>query len=188
MSTIARFSVEEYDRIVATGAFDGKNRRRIELIRGEIREMSPIGSKHADIVAWLNVWSVENVPRDVAGIRVQSPLNLGAAESEPEPDLLWVSPKRYRDAHPTASDVILLIEVADSSLDYDRAEKAEIYAEAGIREYWLVNVIDRTIEVRRDPKDREYLSEQVFGAGEFVSPVDIPGVRLSVDDVFGLSE
>ena len=151
MSTIAKFTVEEYERIVTTGAFDGKNRRRVELIRGEIRDMSPIGTKHADIVAWLNVWSVENVPRDVAGIRVQSPLKLGTIESEPEPDLVWVLPKRYRDAHPTANDVILLIEVADSSLDYDRGEKAEIYAEAGIREYWLVNIVDRTLEVRRGP-------------------------------------
>jgi Uma2 family endonuclease len=185
MSTIARFSVEEYDRIVATGAFDGKNRRRIELIRGEIREMSPIGSKHADIVAWLNIWSVENVPRDVAGIRVQSPLSLGAVESEPEPDILWVLPKRYRAAHPTSNDVILLIEVADSSLDYDRGEKAETYADAGIREYWLVNIIDRTIEVRRDPKDGEYLSEQVFAAGETLNSLGVPGVQLNVDEVFG---
>jgi Uma2 family endonuclease len=188
MSTIARFSVEEYDRIVATGAFDGKNRRRIELIRGEIREMSPIGSKHADIVAWLTTWSADNVPRNLAGIRVQSPLKLGTVESEPEPDLAWVLPKRYRDAHPTARDVILLIEVADSSLDYDRGEKAELYAEAGIKEYWLVNIVNRTIEVRRDPKDGEYLSEKVFAAGESATPVSMPNVRLSVDDIFGLPD
>lgn len=184
MSTIAKFTIEEYERIVTTGAFDGKNRRRVELIRGEIREMSPIGSKHADILAWLTTWSADKVARDIAGIRVQSPLKLGAAESEPEPDLVWVLPKRYRDAHPTADDVILLIEVADSSLDYDRGEKAEIYAKAGIREYWLVNIINRTIEVRREPKDGEYLSEQVFAAGESVSPLAVPDVRLNVDDVF----
>jgi Uma2 family endonuclease len=188
MSTIAKFTVEEYERIVTTGAFDGKNRRRVELIRGEIREMSPIGTNHADIVAWLNVWSVENAARDVAGIRVQSPLKLGPIESEPEPDLVWVLPKRYRDAHPTANDVILLIEVADSSLEYDRGEKAEIYAEAGIREYWLINIIDRTIEVRRDPRGGEYTSEQVFGAGESVSPLAVPAVPLSVDAIFGSPE
>lgn len=188
MSTIAKFTVEEYERIAALGAFDGKNRRRVELIRGEIREMSPIGTKHADIVAWLTTWSADNVSRDVAGIRVQSPLKLETTESEPEPDLVWVLPKRYRDAHPTASDVILLIEVADSSVDYDRGEKAEIYAEAGIHEYWLINIIDRTIEVRRSPKDGEYSSDQVFAAGESVSPLSVPNVRLSVDDVFGSSE
>jgi Uma2 family endonuclease len=187
MSTIARFSVKEYERIVATGVFGGKNRRRIELIRGELREMNPIGPEHADIVAWLTAWSLKAVAPDSISVRVQSPIALGTAESEPEPDIVWVGPKRFLSGHPTPNEVLLLIEVAESSLDFDRGEKADMYAEAGISDYWIVNLEDRTVEVRRDPKGGGYRSLRTFGGGETVQPLAASDARLIVDSLFAES-
>jgi len=184
MSTIAKLSLAEYERIVATGVFDGKNRRRLELIQGELREMAPIGPAHADVVAWLNVWSVKNLREPVGSVRVQSPLALESSESEPEPDIVWVRPKRYRAKHPRSRDVLLLIEVADSSLDLDQSEKASIYARAGIRDYWNVNLVDHTVEVRRDPRGGRYRSTRSFAGGEIVQPLAAPEVQLSVDELF----
>ena len=99
MSTIAKLSLAEYERIVATGVFDGKNKRRLELIQGELRDMPPIGPAHADVVAWLTMWSAKNLPTDSAGLRVQNPLAIEASESEPEPDIVWVRTKRFRTKH-----------------------------------------------------------------------------------------
>ncbi len=184
MSTIAKLSLAEYERIVAGGVFDGMNRRRIELIRGELREMSPIGPPHADVVSWLTAWSVRNLPEDVASVRVQSPLAIDATDSEPEPDILWVRPKQYRAKHPRPPDVLLLIEVADSSLDDDRTDKAALFAEAGIAEYWIVNLIDRTVEVHRDPAGDRYSDVQSSAVGEFAQPLIAPEVHLDIAALF----
>jgi len=184
MSTTAKFTVQEYDRIIASGAFGGMHPRHIELIRGELREMGPIGPEQADVVAWLTLWSARSAPPGSIGVRVQSPLALKSADSEPEPDILWVKPKRFLDSHPTPSDVLLLIEVADSSLDFDRSEKAKLYAEAGIQDYWIVNLVERAIEVRRDLEGGRYRSLRSFGPGEAVRPLEAPTARLAFDDVF----
>src|ERR1700730_12163548 len=90
MSTTAKLSFKEYDQIVATGVFDGKNHRGLELIRGELREMSPIGPVHADLVAWLTNWSIRSTSADEIQIRVQSPIALEDADCSPEPDIVWV--------------------------------------------------------------------------------------------------
>jgi Uma2 family endonuclease len=82
---------------------------------------------------------------------------------------------------------LLLIEVAESSLDYDRGEKVRLYADSGIHDYWVVNLIDRMIEVRRDPAAGCYRSVQMFGSGESVQPLAAPGAQLRVDDLFGPS-
>lgn len=184
MSTLAKFTVPEYERIIATGIFDGRNRRRIELIRGELREMTPIGTQHAEFVDRLDEWSHAKAPRDEVRIRVQNPLAFLQVESEPEPDVVWAKRKDYSTQHPTADDVLLLIEVADSSLDFDRTEKAELYAEAGIREYWIVNLIDRTVEVRRDPRKGRFAMIRAYSTGETIQPSAAPAVSLSVNDLF----
>jgi Uma2 family endonuclease len=185
MSTIAKLTLKEYERIVATGIFDGMKRRRIELIRGELREMNRIGPDHCDIVDWLTEWSFANAPRDGIRVRVQSPVAFETVDSEPEPDIVWAKRKRYSGGHPTADEVLLLIEVAASSLDHDRGEKAEVYADVGIQEYWVVNLPDRTVEVRRDPEGGRYRGVRSFGAGETVQPLAAPEARLSVDSLFG---
>ncbi len=185
MSAIAKLSVAEYERIVATGVFDGRNHRRIELIWGELREMSPIGSEHAMIVDWLNEWSIDNAPRERVWVRVQNPVAFLPEDSEPQPDVVWAKRQNYSGHHPSANEILLLIEVADSSLENDRGEKARLYATAGVMDYWIVNLIDRTVEVRRDPKDGRYRSVQPLAAGAAIQPLAIPELQLGVDLLFG---
>jgi Uma2 family endonuclease len=184
MSTIAKLTVPEYERIVATGVFDGKNKRRIELIWGELREMNPIGSKHAMALNRLTQWSFKAAGERI-WLRIQDPIAILSAESEPEPDLVWAKPQDYTAHNPSADDVLLLIEVAESSLDFDRDEKARLYATAGIIDYWIVNLVDHAVEVHRDPRRRRYHSVASFAAGQSVQPLALPEVRLVVDSLFG---
>src|SRR5438270_10810090 len=146
--------------------------------------MAPIGPTHADVVDWLNLWSMKNLPEAVGRVRVQNPLALETTESEPEPDIVWVRPKRFRTKHPRSRDVLLLIEVAESSLEFDQDEKSSLYARAGIRDYWIVNLIDKTIEVRREPRGGRCRSVRSFGGGEIVQPLATPKAQLSVDALF----
>lgn len=184
MSTVANFTLEQYERMVEAGAFDGRLRQHVEFIRGEIREMNPIGSFHAQVLSDLTDWSYEVVPRQEIAIRVQTTLRLPLQTSAPEPDLLWVRRRNYAQKHPEPKDVLLLVEVAESSLAEDRGEKLELYAEAGISDYWIVNLLDQTIEVYRQPSGRSFLSSGTLGAGGLIAPLALPGAHLAVDYVF----
>jgi Uma2 family endonuclease len=184
MSTVATFSLEQYDRMVEAGAFDGLLRQHVELIRGEIREMSPIGNEHEQIVTHLTYWSIDVAPRKRILVRSQSTLRLPQANSAPEPDVLWVVPKNYRRKKPEPQDVHLLIEVAETSIRDDRGEKRDLYAEAMIPDYWIVNVPNQTVEVYRQSDGRAYQWSQVFGIGESVSPLALPEAKLEVASLF----
>lgn len=185
MSTIARFSLKEYDQMIASGVFDGPQRRRIELVHGELREMSPIGPSHADVVDFLNKWSLMSISGRKVRVRVQNSLGLAPLESAPEPDIAWVRERKgYNKARPSKSDVLLIIEVADSSLDYDRGMKADLYAAAGLKDYWIVNLPEPCVEVRRDPLRGAYRSLQTFTASEEVHPLVLAGAALSVAELF----
>jgi Uma2 family endonuclease len=105
-------------------------------------------------------------------------------DSEPEPDLVWVKEKDYSTQNPLPEDVLLVIEVADTSLAKDRGIKAKLYAEAGIQDYWIVNILERTIEVRRDPQGSSYRSVEVYRAGQDVRPLAFPNVVLPVSTLF----
>ena len=175
MSTTARFSLAEYDRIVETGALD---RRRLELIRGEIRDMAPIGSPHEHAVDVLTRWSTRSVSEEQACIRVQNSIGLVELESVPEPDFAWVSPRSYAQGRPQSSDVFLVIEISDSSLSYDRGDKAAMYAEAGIADYWVVNLRDRVVEVYRDPQSDGYRNVTVYRDNDEVRPLAFPEAAL----------
>ncbi len=188
MSTLAKLSLDEYEQIVATGVFDGANRRRIEFIRGELREMNPIGPIHEDLVDRLIDWTTEVAPRREVRLRVQAPITLTAVDSEPEPDIVWAVRKRYRAGHPIAAEVLLLIEVADASLAHDRGEKADLYAAAGIQDYWLVNAVENTLEVHRDPQPGGYQSVQIFAACQSVHPLAVPSVALNLDWLFNAAD
>ena len=111
MSTILRLTPAEYDRMIANGAFVGIN-RRIELIHGELREMTPAGPVHEDIIDYLNRWSTEVTTAHDCVVRVQSSIDLG--DSRPEPDVTWLKPGRYATRRPQSRDVLLLIEVVAS--------------------------------------------------------------------------
>src|SRR5262245_25225828 len=144
------FTVAEYQRMGEAGIF--KPGERVELIRGEIVEMAPIGRRH---VAFVNNFNQLLVTR-LAGraiVSVQNPVVV-ATDSEPQPDLALLRRQRavaYKDAEVTEADVLLLIEVAETSLRYDRTVKLRLYAEVGVPEYWVVDCDAESIEVHRVP-------------------------------------
>lgn len=180
MSTVAHISIEQYDRMIASGVFD---RQRIELIHGELRMMSPIGPSHEYTVDRLNRLSIECTPRDRVLVRIQNSIELPGSVSVPEPDIVWARNRSYLKSRPKAADVLLLIEVADTSLEYDPGEKAELYAKARIADYWIINLVDGCVEVFRDPARGRYRSLQTFEPGEKIRPLAFPKIALAVDDL-----
>ena len=174
MSTVAHFTVADYDRMIASGMFDGPQKRRVELIRGEVRELTPIGARHEDIVDRLNLWSIRNLPEAEVRVRVQNSVGLPELDSVPEPDVAWVVQRDYSRRRPTADDVLLIVEVAESSLDYDTGEKAELYAAAGIKDYWVVDVAAQVVEVRRELEGRRYRSLTAYRDGDPIRPLARP--------------
>ena len=172
-----RWSRAEYERMVQSGVFSPED--RLELIDGEIWEMTPQSSLHATAVR-----RAEEALRKVltAGfdVRVQLPLALDP-DSEPEPDLAVVpgSIEDYRDAHPRQA--ALVIEVSDSSLDYDRNAKLHLYAAHAIGEYWIVNPVDSQIEVHRSPAGGTYEKKEVVQPGGSLSPLARAEAEISVE-------
>jgi len=122
-------------------------------------------------------WSLDHIPRQRIEVRVQCSIGLRGSAA-PEPDIAWVVRGDYFGSRPTEKQVLLVIEVADSSLAYDRGEKAGLYAAAGIADYWVVNLIERSIEVRRHPIDGRYQSVQVLSGDEAASRVVLPDACL----------
>lgn len=149
-----KFSVSDYYRMTDAGIFGEDD--RVELIEGEIVALTPIGSPHASRVAML-LRSLSRNLGDRAILQVQNPVTLDDY-SEPEPDLMLLRPRAdyYASAHPGPADVLLLIEVAQSSLAYDRDEKLPLYAAHEIPEVWLVDVDGAALTVYRDPQDGGY--------------------------------
>jgi Uma2 family endonuclease len=157
---------------------------RVELIRGEIVEMSPIGKRHAAFVNNLNQLLVLRLAGR-AIVSVQNPVAL-ADDSEPQPDLavLRRRPVPYKEVEATMSDVLLLIEVAESSLSYDRSTKLRLYAEAGIPEYWVVDCAAETIEVHRAPASDGYRDVRRVAGDGSVALQSFPDVVLTVEEIF----
>ncbi len=174
-----RFTVEEYYRMGVTGILTSDE--RVELIEGQIVQMSPIGSRHAACVALLMQHFFTALALRTI-VRAQNPVRLGD-RSEPQPDLMLLKPKAdfYASGHPGPSDVLLLIEVADSSAASDRETKFPLYARAGIVEFWLLNLEKHQIEVCRDPQGDTYASTQTFPRGTSVSPRAFPDILVPVD-------
>lgn len=167
----------EYDRLVELGVFDEDE--RIELLRGVLVKMSPQGSPHAWVVQVLNKLFTTGVG-DRAIVRPALPF-AASDDSEPEPDLAVVPPENYRDHHPDSA--LLIVEVADSSLRKDRIIKADIYAEGNVREYWIVNVDERVLEIHRDAAGGQWHTLTKLTAGETVSPIAFPELVVNVADI-----
>jgi len=175
-----KFTADEFERMVEAGIF--REDERLELIGGEIVQMAPIGHHHAACVANLNKRLVTGVG-DRALVWVQGPARL-AIDSVPEPDLALLRSHSYRRGAPRPDDVLLVVEVAESSLRYDQTVKLPLYAGAGVPEYWIVSVEGEWIEVCRSPAGERYRERSRAARGDVIVPVAFPDVRISVDDVF----
>jgi Uma2 family endonuclease len=184
MSTHLHLTTADYNRMVELGAFEHLH-RKLELMRGEIREMNPAGPVHDDLITYLINWSVRTTDPNAIRVTAQTGLDLTELDSRPEPDLLWVRADRYRDRHPTAADVRLAIEVADSSLQYDLVQKSALYAEASIMEYWIVDSQSRCIHVFRQPSYGTYTDRSLVQAGQQLSPLYPCTQPLDLQDLFG---
>ncbi len=158
---------------------------RVELIEGELVAMSPIGSDHSGTVNTLNRLLVMAVG-DRGVVAVQNPVVLDD-RSEPQPDFSVLKPRSddYRRATPRAEDVVLIVEVASSSLNYDRAVKRPLYARRGIPELWIVNVAGQEVEVCRNPVGDQYEIVTRAGVGDVLEPSLLPGVSISVAALLG---
>jgi Uma2 family endonuclease len=178
-----RFTVDDYHRMGQAGLFhDGD---RVELIDGQVVEMSPIGPRHAACVDRLT-GRLSALVRGHAILRVQGPVVLGR-HAAPQPDLALLRPpiERYAAAHPGPADVLLVIEVADTSADYDRSVKLPLYAQVGIPEAWLVNLPADTIDVLRDPGPKGFGTLRTVGRGDTLSALGLPGAALEVNEILG---
>ena len=156
---------------------------RLELINGEILEMAPIGFNHSGHVNRLLNFFAPLVGNN-ALINAQNPLQLGDL-SEPEPDFMLLKPNAdfYSSRHPNADDVLLLIEVADSSLAFDQNQKLRLYALHGIPEYWLLNLNDLSLEVYRKPNGEVYAEKTTLRAGDTITLSQLPDIALGIADI-----
>ncbi|HHJ37985.1 MAG: hypothetical protein AXA67_12560 [Methylothermaceae bacteria B42] len=177
-----RITVEEFQRMGEAGIFPED--KRVELIEGEIIDMGPIGNPHASSVRKL----IHTLSRQINGkalLDVQNPILLDES-SEPQPDIVILRPRSdfYATHTPTAKDVLLLIEVADTSLDYDHNVKIPLYARHGIPEVWLIDLENQVIEVYRNPTPQGYTSVQAYQAGEIIQAETISGIKLNPGQLF----
>jgi len=181
-----RFTPDQFEQLGRLGLFD---HLRVELIGGEIVQMPPIGPEHSVGKTYTaSAWQRRKQPK--WHVRVDDPLRLG--DSEPVPDVAIVpgKPSDYRAHHPTTA--LLVIEIADTSLEYDRTEKMSLYAAAGILEYWIVNLVERCVEVYREPAspaagtafNARYRALRYYGLDETVQPLFEPTLAIPVRALF----
>ncbi len=176
-------SVEMYHLMAERGVFAPED--RVELIEGELFEMSPIGNLHARCVDFLNKF-LSGVAGSIYIVRVQNPILLND-QSEPQPDFSIVRYRQdfYKDALPEASDVAIVFEIAETSITYDKNVKFRRYAAAGIREAWLVDLSGERVEVHTQPKGNGYGVVKIYERGENAGSETIPSIDLPVDDILG---
>ncbi len=178
-----RFDVEDYYRMVGAGILSPHD--RVELLEGEIVDMAPIGPCHAGKVT-RGEDLLHRQFGDVAMVRVQNPIRIDRY-NEPEPDLALVHwrPDFYESAHPTPSDVHLVVEVSDTTLAEDRAQKIPSYGRAGIPETWHVDIPHDAVHVYRDSCPDGYRVVQTFRRGDKLAPLAFPDRELDVSDLLG---
>lgn len=175
MKTLAKWAINEYHQMIEAGILHD---RRVELLAGEIVEMSPESPIHYS-TAEEGAEFLQELLLGRAKVRFNGPVTL--ADSEPEPDIAIVRlpASTYRDRHPCPDDIFWLIEVAKTSLKIDRDLKAPIYAAAGIREYWILDLTTQSVIVLRNPEHDRYTSEQIINTGT-IAALAFPEVQISI--------
>ncbi len=178
-----KLSVEDYHRLGEVGILTEDS--RVELLAGELIEMAPIGGPHMAVVNRLTKLLVLAVG-DLGVVSVQNPVRL-PPYSEPQPDfaILRVHPDKAASAVPGPEDVLLLIEVADTTLAYDRDTKLALYAKCGIAESWIVNLSSECIEVYREPLSDGYSKRIDIQRQDSVAPLALPTISIAATEVFG---
>ncbi len=177
-----KFTVEQFHKMAAVGILNEDD--RVELIRGEIIEMAAIETKHAACVRRLDNVLHRKLGDEVI-ISVQNPVGLDDS-SQPQPDMVLLKPREdfYASAHPQPKDILLVIEVADSTIKYDREVKIPLYAQEGVVEVWLVDINLECVEVYREPANGIYKNMQKFSRGElFIHAFD--DLNISLDEILG---
>lgn len=177
---LRQITVEEYDLMIESGVFDETD--RIELLNGVIIEKMPKGTKHSAVTDRAARVFYRYFGENVF-IRNQNPIWLDEF-SEPEPNIVVAAPKEdeYENSHPTPGDIFLILEVSDSTLDYDRNTKGAAYSRAGIVEYMVLNIREKTLEDYREPGADGFQSKQTYRAGQNFNLVAFPEVSLQVSD------
>jgi Uma2 family endonuclease len=176
-----RLDVGAYYKMAEVGILTQHD--RVELIGGEIFDMTPIGSAHAGMTNRLNRLFARASANGLALVSVQSPLRLDAY-NEPEPDVMLLKPIKddYQGRHPSAADVLLLVELSDSSLAHDRGTKLPLYAKFGVPEVWIADLRGAAIEVYREPVGDAYALEERLTSGS-LTPVLVPGVTIDAGEL-----
>jgi Uma2 family endonuclease len=178
-----RFSREAYHRMFETGMLS--NEKRYELIDGEVVMMSPLGPSNSSIISRLAEFLVKQLPEKLQ-CRVQLPIVVDD-HSEPEPDLAVVNRREddYRHYHPKPSDVVMIVEVSTTSLNFDLKTKQQLYAKSKIAEYWVVDVERGMLVVHRQPGVDGYTQRQEFDANSIVAPLAAPNCQLDLRKLLG---
>jgi Uma2 family endonuclease len=177
-------TVEEFEALARTEGWDEDT--RVELLDGEIVWMSPINDPHAACVNRLNQLFSRRYSGDLALVAVQNPIRIEHYD-EPQPDVALLKPRLdfYATATPTPADVLLLVEVADTTLRTDLGRKARIYAAGGVSEYWVVDLNNRVLYVHRSPAHGTYAERQVLASGERVAAGFASQIEHSLEEVTG---
>jgi Uma2 family endonuclease len=178
-----RFTVEQYHQMAEAGILTEND--RVELLDGEIVEMSPIGRRHAACVDRLNRLFGSRLG-ERAIVRVQNPIEL-SDRSEPQPDIVLLQPREdfYEAGHPQPQDILLLVEVADTTAEFDREVKIPLYASSRIAEVWLVDINGQCLEIYREPGANGYQNVQKLLRGQSIFIQAFPDINLTVDEILG---
>jgi len=180
-----RFRVEDFRKMTEAGILPEES--GWEIIDGYLIDKMSIGSKHASTVKKLNRKLTKLFDEQEAVVSVQDPIHINEF-NEPEPDIALLKPREdfYAERHPLPEDVLLLIEVSSSTIEYDREIKKTLYAEAGIVEFWIVNLPDETVECYSQPKNGNYRLARILEKGETVESNTIENLKLPVEEILGL--
>ena len=175
-----RFSVDEYYKMIELGLI--KDYEKAEIIDGELIKKMTIGDRHAFVVDFLTNFFIKTLP-DSIRVRVQNPLHLTNYD-EPEPDIVLADLSKYDGKrHPRPAETILVVEVSDSTLKYDRDTKLPLYAAAGIPEAWIVNLPNNIIEIHQQPGMGIYQLTKIYKPGERVQSAVLPDLSFEVDSI-----
>lgn len=174
MSTAVKVSYGEFEAMIEPGEFAVDDPRRYELIDGQIIKMPPPNPPHVQAIHQINKWSCRTLPTEEVIVSIQNPIGLPDLDSTPLPDVVWLRELDYSARRPESPHILLVIAVSDSSLWYDRNEKADLDAAAGLADDWIVNIPSRCVEVYREPGPSGYASRTLFSPGEQVHPLAFP--------------